>query len=230
MALEDKLITELTLIDALTDDVNFGVDNGIASYRSTMAQIKAYIETYLAPKLVPPGSIQAYGAETPPSGWLVCDGSAVSRTTYATLYAIIGTSFGYGDNSTTFNLPDLRGRFLRGHADGQAMDPDRAARTAMATGGATGDNVGSVQGHAFQTHTHVQNSHGHSYTKGAVDGSGSSSTVMGANYGGTPTSYSGAITAAIATNQNAAASGTNSQTSTSETRPVNASVTFLIKI
>jgi microcystin-dependent protein len=59
---------------------------------------------------VPTASIIMYGANTAPSGWLVCDGTAVSRTTYAALFAVVSNTFGIGDNSTTFNLPDFRGR------------------------------------------------------------------------------------------------------------------------
>ena len=62
----------------------------------------------------PVGSIQAYGGTTVPFGWLLCQGQAVSRATYAELFGVIGTSFGTGDGSTTFNIPDLRGEFLRG--------------------------------------------------------------------------------------------------------------------
>jgi len=58
----------------------------------------------------PTGSVQAYAASTAPSGWLLCDGSQVSRTTYATLFALIGTTYGVGDGSTTFNIPDMRER------------------------------------------------------------------------------------------------------------------------
>lgn len=59
---------------------------------------------------VPPGGIVSYGGATAPTGWLLCDDSAVSRTTYATLFGIIGTNYGIGDGATTFNLPDFRGR------------------------------------------------------------------------------------------------------------------------
>jgi len=59
--------------------------------------------------LVPPGVILPYGAATAPSGYLLCDGSAVSRTTYADLFSVIGTTYGAGDGSTTFNLPHLKG-------------------------------------------------------------------------------------------------------------------------
>ena len=62
----------------------------------------------------PIGSIIPYGGTTAPDGFLLCQGQAISRTTYAELFAVIGTSFGSGDGSTTFNVPDLRGEFLRG--------------------------------------------------------------------------------------------------------------------
>jgi microcystin-dependent protein len=98
--------------------------------------------------LMPAGVILPYGGGTAPTGWLLCDGSAISRTTYASLFAAIGTSHGYGDNSTTFNLPDFRGRFMRG-VDGTAnRDPDKGTRTSAATGGNTGNNVGSAQTNA----------------------------------------------------------------------------------
>ena len=63
-------------------------------------------------ELIPAGTIVAYGSTTLPSnaGWLKCDDSAVSRTTYARLFAVIGTSYGVGDGSGTFNVPDLRDR------------------------------------------------------------------------------------------------------------------------
>lgn len=67
----------------------------------------------------PAGAIQMYGGATAPSGWLLCDGAAVSRTTYAALYAVLTTTYGAGDSSTTFNLPDLRGRVPVG-VDGAA--------------------------------------------------------------------------------------------------------------
>lgn len=67
---------------------------------------------------IPAGVIWSYGAATAPSGWLLCDGTAYSRTTYARLFAVISTNFGSGDGSTTFNVPDLRGRTLVGAGTG----------------------------------------------------------------------------------------------------------------
>jgi microcystin-dependent protein len=88
----------------------------------------------------PVGTVNWFAASTAPSGWLVADGSAVSRATYATLFAVVGTTFGAGDGSTTFNLPDLRGQFLRGWDSGRGCDPGRV--------------FGSFQGFAIQGHCH----------------------------------------------------------------------------
>lgn len=80
------------------------------------------------------------------SSYLLCDGTPLNAQQYAVLSAAIGTA--HGGNATTFNLPDYRGRFLRGVDNGSGRDPGAAGRTAMATGGATADAVGSVQGSA----------------------------------------------------------------------------------
>ena len=64
---------------------------------------------------IPAGAVMPFAMATAPSGWLVCDGSAITRTGYSNLFAAIGTLYGVGNNSTTFNLPDLRGYFVRGH-------------------------------------------------------------------------------------------------------------------
>ncbi|NER46988.1 MAG: hypothetical protein F6J92_09860 [Symploca sp. SIO1A3] len=102
---------------------------------------------------VPIGTIMAYGGSIQSNaverlerdGWLFCDGKAVSRIKYSELFEVIGSFFGGGDKSTTFNLPDLRGRFLRGVDHGQGRDKDVDNRTASGTGGNTGDKVGSLQ-------------------------------------------------------------------------------------
>jgi microcystin-dependent protein len=65
---------------------------------------------------MPTGTITAFGAATAPTGWVLCDGSAISRSTNAALFALIGTTYGVGNGSTTFNVPDLRQRFPMGKA------------------------------------------------------------------------------------------------------------------
>ena len=88
---------------------------------------------------VPTGTVAYFAANTTPSGWLRCDGSTISRTTYSSLYSFIGTTFGSGDGSTTFGLPDLRGEFLRGFDNGRGIDSGRAFGSFQeATGHTTG--------------------------------------------------------------------------------------------
>lgn len=74
----------------------------------------------------PTGCGLIWYADTPPTGFLECDGSAISRTTYANLFAIVGTVWGTGDGSTTFNLPESRAEFLRGWDHGRGIDSGRA--------------------------------------------------------------------------------------------------------
>ena len=103
---------------------------------------------YMSNNVLPSGVILAFSSDNIPEGWLKCDGSIVSRTVYAALYAAIGDSCGNGDGSTTFHLPDYRGRFLRGTDDGSGRDPNAGSRTAMNSGGDTGDSVSSIQADA----------------------------------------------------------------------------------
>jgi microcystin-dependent protein len=93
-----------------------------------------------APSLAPPGTIQFYAGNTAPAGWVKANGAVVSRSAYADLFAAIGTTFGAGDGSTTFALPDLRGEFPRGWDDGRGVDSGRA--------------FGGAQGHEFNNHKH----------------------------------------------------------------------------
>src|ERR1700741_4488678 len=79
----------------------------------------------------PIGVIVPYASTTPPPSWMICDGSAISRTTYPALFAICGTTFGAGAGSTTFNLPDLRGRVGVGAGQGASL----TNRALAATGG-----------------------------------------------------------------------------------------------
>lgn len=83
--------------------------------------------------LVPSGSIISYGGATAPTGWLLADGSAVSRTTYAALFAVYSTTYGAGDGSTTFNLPDLRDRVPVGTSGTKARGSMGGAETVVLT-------------------------------------------------------------------------------------------------
>nr|DAF66323.1 MAG TPA: tail collar fiber protein [Caudoviricetes sp.] len=133
---------------------------------------------------VPIGEVKAFPIDTPPQGWLLCFGQAVSRTTYAALFSVIGTRFGAGDGGSTFNLPDLRGRVMVGRDD---MGGSAANRVTIAGSGVNGGVVGSAGG--AQTHTltvaqmplhgHPVNDPGHTHLGGA------NTSSPGVNYPGT---------------------------------------------
>jgi len=91
--------------------------------------------------LVPIGAVLAFPGATAPTGWVMCDGAAISRTDYATLFAAIGVSFGAGDGSTTFNVPDLRGRVLVGKDD---MGGSDASRVTSVREGLDGDTLAAT--------------------------------------------------------------------------------------
>ena len=86
------------------------------------------------------GMVAYFAANSAPTGWLKANGAAVSRTTYAALFAVIGTTFGAGDGVSTFTLPDLRGEFVRGWDDSRGVD--------------SGRSFGSAQAQAIPNHSH----------------------------------------------------------------------------
>jgi len=203
-----------------SDAVNQNFTNLASAITALQAQVAA----------LPPGTIVAYGGQIdknpgegtgapvhpPPAGWLLCDGMQLNglNATYAPLYAAIGVSFGGNTTSQAFNLPDLRGTFLRGvDAVGlipPGVDPDTASR-----------KVGSVQADAFAAHNHGGGDHTHGYVIPNYQvsvGSGPYPDGLTANAGnrlGLNTSSSGAI---ISTQGGA------------ETRPKNVAVNYIVKL
>jgi microcystin-dependent protein len=119
--------------------------------RRAIQSIKDYIDIS-----VPVGSGKLFFGSAAPTGWLLCDGTAVSRSTYASLFNKIGTSWGVGDGSTTFNLPDLRGRAAIGAGTGSGL----SARTFASSGGVEAVTLTSAQS-GLPAHNHTQNSHNH---------------------------------------------------------------------
>lgn len=125
-----------------------------ASAAATSASGAAASAAAAAAAGTPTGTVVFFAKNTAPSGFLKANGAVVSRTTYANLFAVIGTTFGAGDGSTTFALPDMRGEFPRGWDDGRGVDSGRA--------------FGSFQSHQMQQHTHTV------LAAGAFSGGGSS--------------------------------------------------------
>lgn len=148
------------------------------------------------------GTILPCGSSGALSRTLLCDGTSYQRTAYPALFAAISTAFGSVDGNS-FNVPDFRGRFLRGVDGSASNDPDKASRTAMNTGGNTGNNVGSVQGYQVASHTHTVSAASVTSPGGLAPG-GSGSSITGNN------------------------TLTSSSTGGTETRPLNAYVNYCI--
>ncbi|MEJ0071177.1 MAG: phage tail protein [Pseudomonadota bacterium] len=109
----------------------------------------------------PSGSIMQFAGATAPSGWALCAGQAISRTSFATLFAVIGTTYGAGDGSTTFNLPDLRGRAIAGVDN---MGGTAANRITVGASGIAGTTLGAAGGDQnLQSHGHGVNDPSHAH-------------------------------------------------------------------
>ena len=93
----------------------------------------------------PVGSLMPYAGTTPPDGWLICDGSEISRTSYSRLFAVIGTTYGSGDGNSSFNLPDFHGRYLSGNGQGYVPEslPNITGEFGATGTGLTSDTSGS---------------------------------------------------------------------------------------
>jgi microcystin-dependent protein len=206
----DKTLT-ITTGDAdrtvtLSGNLTVAGDTTISVYGATLTDDAdaATARTTLGAEASLVGRIIPWPTETPPTGYLECDGASLDRTTYAALFAVIGTMYGTADG-THFNLPDYRGRFLRSWAHGSTNDPDRAARTAPTATGATitaGDHVGTEQASDYKAHTHTAN--------GTVGGS-----------------YNWALGGAL--NTGTVTTSTSPSTGGNETRPINTNIMFCIK-
>jgi microcystin-dependent protein len=105
------------------------------------------------------GFTAPYAGSTAPAGWLKANGAAISRTAYAALFAAIGTVHGAGDGSTTFNIPDLRGEFVRGLDDGRGVDTGRVLGSAQA-----GQNLAHNHAITDPTHNHGHSDPGHAHS------------------------------------------------------------------
>jgi microcystin-dependent protein len=170
-----------------------------AGTNTTQLATTAFVTT-AAGLSVPAGSVITYAGNTAPAGWLKCNGAAISRSAYSALFAVVGSTYGAGNGTSTFNVPDLRGEFVRGWDDARGIDATRA--------------IGTAQGESFL-------SHAHSYQTAYVIGSGAAgfdgNAITGNSVQG---SYQTA--AAIPPQNTNAAGGT-------ETRPRNVALLYCIK-
>jgi microcystin-dependent protein len=150
-------------------------DAGLTPDHTNLAQLSQAI-VLLSPS-VAPGAGVAFWRNTAPPGWLKANGALVSRTTYAALFAAIGTTFGVGDGSTTFALPDVRGKFLRGWDDGRGLDAGRVFGSSQSPSAIESkvDNNGALVVSNPDTTTVLANDNG--FSAGAVSSARSRYTL-----------------------------------------------------
>jgi microcystin-dependent protein len=180
-----KGITKLS-VDPVSAPIALGINDPILTGQSGSAIDGSTNKVWdTLATIFPPAMITPYGGSSAPTGWLLCDGSAVSRTTYAALFAVLSTTFGSGDGTTTFNLPDLRGRGLigvgtgtGGGANGNGAPTGGSALTTRALGDWLGEETHTLSSGEMPSHTHVVQTY--------ASGSGGSNTIGRGGSNGTP--------------------------------------------
>ena len=193
-----------------------------------------------------PGSVQWFAMQTAPSGFLTAYGSAISRSAYLNLFSAIGTTYGVGDGSTTFNIPDLRGAFIRGWDNGKGLDPSRVFGSLQNSALGLHNHSASVSdpGHAHSVydpgHAHGVYDPGHDHYSYGVPGTGQgagggvnsvqqSAGAQPTTYAGTGIGIYGAGTNVSIYNNNTGITVSVGSAGSSETRPINISLLPCIK-
>ena len=175
------------------------------------------VSSIITQAIMPSGSVTMFAATSAPSGWLECDGSNVSRSTYSDLFNAIGTTFGTGDGSTTFGLPDLRGEFVRGWDNGRGVDNGRSFGTAQL------DQMQRIVGTA--RHPRSQFNHVYDSVNGVFSSSGNDSGTNQRIDQQTTTGTRKRLRFDSADSPNARVSATTD----GETRPRNVALMYIIK-
>jgi len=136
------------------------------------------------PSVIPVGIIQMFAGSTAPNGWLVCDGSTVSRSAYSDLFKIIGTTYGAGNSNTTFTLPDMRGRFAMGAGTGTGLNTSGSG--AVSGSSQTARTVGQWLGeetHLLTTAELASHTHANTVSGGSTGNAGSHSHTPSGSIG-----------------------------------------------
>ncbi len=184
--------------------------------------------SHQADALNPSGVMVMFGGASAPTGWLLCDGAAVSRATYATLFAAIGTTWGVGDGSTTFNVPDMRGRAPIGAGTGSGLTPRTLGSKLGEENHALTLAENGSHTHTGGLHSHIGGAHNHPIaTSLSTDNGG---RVHCGAAGTTGTSANTGTSGAVATTSDGAVATSSSGSGTAHnTMQPSAVVNFIIK-
>ncbi len=174
---------------------------------------------------VPSGSVFCMAVATVPSGYLECNGAAVSRSTYSVLFAVIGTAYGTGNGSSTFNLPDLRGEFVRGFDNGRGVD--------------SGRSIASSQSSQFGQHNHnvsasssssvTDPGHQHSMSVGFFNSVNSGGALSFKDAGTSNRINTNTTGISVSTSTSISQSNRGGTSNSSETRPRSIAMMYVIK-
>lgn len=203
----------LCIFNIADNGKSFRVDYEGGGSGMTVASVSDIaVQAAISAGATPPGAVFPFAGASAPTGYLACDGSAVSRTTYSDLFSAIGTTWGVGDGSTTFNVPDLRAAVLRGAGS--------HGTETMANGSAyDGGSVGAFSDDSLQGHYHQF------YDAGVFGAAGGAVNDYDAS---TPASNTRLTTGQMV--RNPASDGTNGTPRTgAETKPFTASMLYIIK-
>ena len=184
---------------------------GDIRFNSTLSKVETYSgSVWESVGGVPAGSVTCFAHSSVPSGWLECNGANVSRSTYATLFAAIGTTWGTGDGSSTFGLPDCRGEWVRGWDNSRGVD--------------SGRSIATTQSDQNKSHTHTASVTDPGHAHNLLYGSG----AFGGTSGATTVRDSGTITDRIGSNTTGISISNTSQGGT-EVRVRNIAMMYIIK-
>ena len=171
--------SKLKVKDAGITATQLATDSVITAKIQDGAVTAAKLDAGAVSVLMPTASIMPYAGSSAPTGYLLCDGAAISRSTYSTLFGLLATTYGSGDGSSTFNIPDLRGRVIAGHGG------------TLLSGSA--DAIGATNAHSTKTHTlsiAEMPAHDHTYNRTTNVTAGGSTAIEDGPVTGTATSSS----------------------------------------
>ena len=185
---------------------------------------------------VPTGSVFCMAVATIPSGYKECNGDAVSRTTFAALFAVIGTQYGTGNGSTTFNLPDLRGEFVRGFDNGRGVDSGRSINDPQSSANKSHNHTATTAisdpGHfhqSFRSGNAGERQHNSNLTSSNFPSSGTGAGNKNEAYNIVAQSGEANVGRTSSENTGVNASTTTENDGSSESRPRNIAMMYIIK-
>jgi microcystin-dependent protein len=187
----------------------------LQQHSDAISAVEAWLLANITSLTEPSGVIKAFAgtSATVPSGYLLCDGTAYSRTTYSTLYAAIGVTFGAGDGSTTFNVPDGQGRALIGAGAGSGL-------TNRVLASKIGEETHQLSTAELASHNHTQNAHTHADAGHAHSDTGHTHSDNGHAHGiSDPGHVHGYVNAILSSPGSSVAGGTTYQAGNAATNP-----------